>query len=194
MSSTWGLATFSCGRIISSIHPTRADFLPSLILPICDRAGGQAWFSLAKKSSRSPSHIWDAMNNQENREQSFLSNDSWSWVLDCLEIGWRKENCFSWLDLWWASFGSQAVHWHTWGTAPASWSGTQCWWLLGLPDPCCLVPWDHCCHHRKCSPSLSWYGRVTSHLKQMPVVYALSAHGAWNLSSFRLCCGLDLSN
>ena len=82
MTSTSGLATFSCGGIISSKHPTRSDFLPSLVLPICDRAGGHAWFSWAKKSSRSPSHIWDAMNNRENREQSFLSDDSWSWFLD----------------------------------------------------------------------------------------------------------------
>ena len=45
-------------------------------------AGGHAWFSWAKKSSVSPSRIWDAMDNRKNREQSFLREDSWSWVLD----------------------------------------------------------------------------------------------------------------
>ena len=90
ITSTEGLAAaFSRGGIRSYNHPTRSHFFPSLILLIC--AGGQAWFSCGKNSSRSPARVWDAINNLENKEQSFLRNDTCSCVLDfCLTGGWLK--------------------------------------------------------------------------------------------------------
>ncbi len=74
MTSAAGLAAaaFCCGGARSSKQATRSDFVPSLVVPMCESAGGHAWFSCTKNSLRSPSRISDAMNNWENREQSFF--------------------------------------------------------------------------------------------------------------------------
>ena len=77
ITSTGGQAALSClGAIKYSKHFARSEFVPSLILPMCDNAGVQAWFSCAKNASRSPSRVWDAMNNLENKAQSLLREET----------------------------------------------------------------------------------------------------------------------
>ena len=94
MNSAAGLAAaaFSCGGARSSKHPTRSNFVmfvPCLIMPICESAGGHAWFSCMNNSSRLPSRISDAVNNPENREESFFREDTCSFVLDFSPTGGR---------------------------------------------------------------------------------------------------------
>jgi len=51
------------GSLETYKHTTRSEFVPSLLLLICDNAWGQAWFSCAKNLSRSP---WrDSVNDKE---------------------------------------------------------------------------------------------------------------------------------
>ena len=108
----WTSNIFLLWGIISPKHPTRSD--QSQFAHIWQ--GRHTW---AKTSSRSPSRIWVAMNNRDNREQSFLSDETWSWVLDFSLTGDRlKRGRLIFLD--WVGDGSQAAHWLTCDTAPAT--------------------------------------------------------------------------
>ena len=88
MTLTSGLAaaaaTFTCGGTRSSKQPIRSDFVPSLILPRCDSAGGHAWFSCAKNSSRSPSRIW-------MQWTTWRTGSSHSWHLSDWRLGEERE-------------------------------------------------------------------------------------------------------
>ena len=79
----------SCVGTRSSKQPTRSDFVSVRSFPICDKAGGYAWFSCWKNWSRSPLRICDAMYNLENREQPLLSDDRCSCALDFSRTGGR---------------------------------------------------------------------------------------------------------
>jgi len=49
------------GDIISSKHCRKSLFVPVRRFPVWDKDGGYSWFSCRKRSSRFPSHVWQAM-------------------------------------------------------------------------------------------------------------------------------------
>ena len=76
----------------SSKQFTRLDFDPLRIWPSCEIAGGYAWFSYLKNSSKLPCLICEAMYNLENREQSFFREDTCSCPFDFSRAGGLLNN------------------------------------------------------------------------------------------------------
>ena len=79
----------SVDSTLSSRQFTKSDSVPLRSLPMLDSGGGYAWFSYAKNSSKSPSHICKAMYNLEKRKQSLLRDDNCYWDFDFSRTGGR---------------------------------------------------------------------------------------------------------